>query len=93
MELRSLEREVWTGSAVPLGDVFRLRKVKGDRELRAVCSLVTHRLGWELRLEVNGLLSRSQVCSSLQELLLVSDDWRDSMSHGGWVKEGDYYTD
>ena len=43
---------------------FELRRRKGDRELRAVCSLQTHQLGWELVLEANGLLSRSQAPSS-----------------------------
>ena len=58
--------------------------VKGDRELRAVCSLQTHQLGFELVLEVNGLLSRSQVCHSSDEVLDVCEHWRAVMVGSGW---------
>ena len=40
---------------------------RGLRELHAVCRLDTHRFGYELRLEVNGLMSRTQVCRSTDE--------------------------
>ena len=56
--MQTLQREFWDGHPVALGTGFWLRKRKGDRELRAVCSLQTHQLGWEIRLEVQGLLSR-----------------------------------
>ena len=61
-----------------------MRRRKGDRELRAVCSLQTHQLGWEVVLEVNGLLSRSQVCRSRDEVRDVCEQWRAVMVEAGW---------
>ena len=48
----TLQRAVWDGHPVWLGLGFELRKPKGERELRAVCSLQTDQLGWKLWLEV-----------------------------------------
>lgn len=45
--MQTLQREFWDGHPVTLGTGFELRKRKGDRELRAVCSLQTHQLGFE----------------------------------------------
>ena len=50
----------------------------------ASCSLQTHRFGWEVVLEVNGLLSRSQVCRSRDEVLDLCDQWRAVMVDSGW---------
>ena len=74
----------WNGHPVQLGYAFRLHRRRGDRELEAVCSLQSHVFGWELVLTVNGLLSRSQVCRSRDEVLDVSDDWRAAMVSAGW---------
>jgi hypothetical protein len=60
--MRTLQREFWDGHSVTLGTGFELRKRKGDRELHAICSLQNHQLEFELVLEVNRLLSHSQVC-------------------------------
>ena len=60
-------------------------RVPDDRELHAVCSLQTHRFGWELVLGVNGLLSLSQVCRSRDEVLVVCEQWRAVMVEGGWI--------
>jgi hypothetical protein len=80
----TLQRSIWDGHPVSLGTGFELRKHKGDRELRAVCSLQTHQLGWEVVLEVNGLLSRSQVCRSRDEVLDLCEHWRTVMLQAGW---------
>ena len=53
------QRAVWDGHPVALGNAFELRKPKGLRELHAVCCLDPHRCGYELRLEVNGLMWRT----------------------------------
>ena len=66
------------------GQKLELRKRKSDRELRAVCSLQPHQLGFELVLEVNGLLSRSQVCRSRDEVLDVCEQWRAVMLWALW---------
>ena len=78
------QRAVWDGHPVSLGVGFELRKPKGDRELHAVCSLQTHRFGWEIVIEVNGLLSRSQGCRSRDEVLDVSEQWCAAMRDNGW---------
>ena len=67
-----------------LGTAFDLLKRSGSHELRAVCLLHTHQLGFELRLEVNGLFSRSQVCPSSDEVLETSEHWRTVMIQAGW---------
>jgi len=69
----TLQRTVWDGHPVSLGTGCALHKPKGDRELHAVCSLQTHKFGWEVVLEVNGLLSWSQVCRSRDEVLDVCE--------------------
>jgi hypothetical protein len=83
--MQTLQREFWDEHPVALGTGFGLRKCKGDRELRAVCSLPTHQLGWEIRLEVQGLLSRSQVCRSRDEVLDVCEQWRAEIFEVGWA--------
>jgi hypothetical protein len=64
----TLQRAVWDGP-VSLGVAFESRKPTSDRDLHAVGSLQTHVFGFKLLLEVNGLLSRSQVCRSRDEVL------------------------
>jgi hypothetical protein len=41
----TLQRASWDGHPVSIGTGFELHKPKGERELRAVCSLQTHRFG------------------------------------------------
>ena len=82
--MQTLQREFWDGHPVSLGTGFELHKRKGDRELRAVCSLQAHQLGFELVLEVNGLLSRSQVCRSRDEVLDLCERWLAVMLSAGW---------
>jgi len=83
--MQTLQREFWDGHPVSLGTGFELRKRKGERELHAVCSLQTHVVGWEVVLEVNGLLSRSQVCRSRDEVLDLCEQWRAVMAEGRWA--------
>jgi hypothetical protein len=80
----TLQRAVWDGHPVSLGIGFELHKRKSERELHAVCSLQTHQLGFELRLEVNGLLSRSQVCRSRDEVLDLCKQWSAVMFSASW---------
>jgi hypothetical protein len=56
---------------VELGDAWTLRK--GGKVAR--CILVTHPLGWELRLMTTDLL-RSQVCRSSDEILNTHAQWK-----------------
>ncbi len=67
-----------------LRDTFRLHKDRCGQQLEAACRLVTHALGWELRLEVSGSLQRSQVCRSQDEVLDTSEQWMAAMIGKGW---------
>ena len=72
-------RAYWEGHPIELGDAWTLRK--GERVAR--CVLVTHPLGWELRLMTPDLL-RSQVCRSSEEILGTQEEWRAAMLSKGW---------
>ena len=74
------QRENWNGHPVDCGDAWVLRK--DDKTAR--CSLVTHQLGWELRLITTGLL-RSQLCRSTEEVLRTQEIWRAMMRTEGWA--------
>ena len=77
------QREHWDGHPVALGDAWTLRK--DDRVAR--CILVTHPLGWELRLMTSDLL-RSQVCRSSEEILTTHQQWRIAMVAKGGRNRG-----
>ena len=79
-----LQRPDWYGEPQPVGDTFRLHKSKCGRQLEAVCRLVTHQLGWELRLEVAGSLQMSRVCRRQDEVLDASEQWKTAMIAKGW---------
>jgi hypothetical protein len=74
------QRENWDGHPVPLGDAWTMRK--GDKIAR--CVLVSHQLGWELRLMVGELL-QSQVCRSSEEILNTQESWKAAMMGKGWL--------
>lgn len=57
---------------------------KGDKTAR--CFLVSHQLGWELRLMTTDLV-RSQVCRSLDEILETVDEWEAAMRAKGWEEQ------
>jgi hypothetical protein len=73
------QREDWNGHPVELGNAWILRK--GNKVAR--CVLVTHPLGWELRLMTPDLL-RSQVCRSSEEVLNSHEQWKAAMIVKGW---------
>jgi hypothetical protein len=79
-----LQRSQWHGEPTVLGDMFRLRKDRCGRQLEAACRLITHALGWELRLEIAGSLQRSQVCRTQDEVLETSEQWKVAMIEKGW---------
>jgi hypothetical protein len=54
----------------------------------ARCILVTHPLGWELRLMTSDLL-RSQVCRSSEEILSTHEEWKAAMLERGWRDDED----
>src|SRR4051812_45346586 len=84
MSLEVLQRSDWYGEPKSLGDTFRLHKQKCGQQLEAVCRLMTHALGWELRLEIAGSLQMSQVCLTQDEVLDRSDAWKAEMIDKSW---------
>ena len=45
---------------------------------------MSHELGWELRLEIDGDLQRSAVCRSQDEILDTMEQWKAAMIEKGW---------
>ena len=80
----TLQREHWNGQPTYLGDLFRVSKARGEKPLTAVCKLWTHRLGWELRLEVNGDLQRCDVFRSQDDVLTAGETWKAAMIVKEW---------
>jgi hypothetical protein len=80
----TLQGERWDGRPTYLGDLFRVSKARGEKPLTAVCTLWTHQIGWEVRLEVNGDLQRSEVFRSRDDVLTAGEIWKAAMSEKGW---------
>jgi hypothetical protein len=78
--MNTRQREHWDGDPIELGDAWILRKA----EKVARCILVTHPLGWELRLMTTDLL-RSQVCRSSEEILNTHEAWKTATIGKGWA--------
>jgi hypothetical protein len=72
-------REHCDGHPVELGDAWILSK--GVKVAR--CILVSHELGWELRLMTTDLL-RSHVCRTSDEVLNTHERWKAAMLAKGW---------
>jgi len=79
-----LPREPWNGQPTYFGDLFRVSRVRGDKTLTAVCELWTHALGWEVRLEINGDLQRSEVFRSQDDVLTAGETWNAAMIETEW---------
>jgi hypothetical protein len=81
-----LQRLSWYGEPKELGDLFRL--TKNRRQARAV--LMTHQLGWEVRLLVGRQAEtvRTQVCRSQEEVLSTGEKWRAAIIAEGWTAHG-----
>jgi hypothetical protein len=84
MTIQVAQRAEWQEDPFAVGDLFRLHKHKCGQPIEAACRLVTHQLGWEIRLEIAGSLQRSQVCRSQDEVLDTSEQWKSAMIEKGW---------
>ena len=73
------QRPYWNGPPAELETVWALAK----RGKVARLVLLTHPLGWELRIESGDLLM-TQVCRSDEEIQEVSAGWKDAMIEKGW---------
>lgn len=80
----ALQVQGWNGAPTTVGELFRLHRVRCGQPVAAVCQLVTHPLGWELRLEIAGSLQRSEVCRTHDEVLDTSETWKAGMLENGW---------
>ena len=81
--MNTLRRQNWPGSAVDLGEGFRVQKERG-RQLEAICWLRTHELGFEIVLSLNGNLQRAEVCRSTDEVLSKTEGWKAALLERGW---------
>ena len=63
-----------------MGNVWTLRK----GEKRLVCTLHTHRLGWELRLWYGRELVRSQVCTTQDDVVSTAEKWKATALTDAW---------
>jgi len=51
----------------------------------AKCKLWTHALGWEVRLEINRDLRRSEVLRSQDAVVMAGETWKAAMLEKGWA--------
>lgn len=78
---QTLQRQFWNGQPEELQLLFQLTNARGAR---ARCSLWSHQLGWELRLDLNGSLIRSQVARSHDQVTSTAAEWKSAMHDRGW---------
>jgi hypothetical protein len=79
-----LRRVTWNGTPVELDHLFQLHRQREEKRFDAICRLISHQFGWELRLHVNGELRWSQVCHSQDEVLDTCEAWKAAMIDSGW---------
>jgi len=70
----------WDGTPREQALIVTLRK--GRNEAR--CALWSHRLGWELRTDVNGELLGSEAYGTEGDVLTNIDAWRRQFEKKGW---------
>ena len=52
MPHEGLQRLTWNGRSTELEYLFRLHKPRGEQTIEAICRLLSHEFGWELRLDI-----------------------------------------
>jgi hypothetical protein len=75
-----LKRFEWDGTARELFSPWSL--VKDDRTAR--CRAVTHPIGWELRLEIDGEVIRAKAHADDEPMILDIPAWCEDMLGEGW---------
>jgi hypothetical protein len=76
-----MQRTLYNGEPVYLGNLFRL--TKGSKK-SARAALSSHELGWQLRLVINDDVRHAQVCTSEEEVLATADQWKAALFVRGW---------
>ena len=74
-----LQRPTRFAESATLGELFALNR----NDASARCVLRTHEFGWELRLQMGGLLL-SHVCRSQDEMQMTGEQWKIGMIEDGW---------
>jgi hypothetical protein len=82
MTLQVVQRPYWNGTPREMGELFILHKNR--REAKAL--LLTHQLGWEVRLMIGAQAEvvQTQVCRTHEEVLSTGEAWKAAMSEKGW---------
>ena len=81
----SRERPGWRAVGNTPGERWRLHKAGCGYHRQAVCQLLTHERGWELRLVVDGNdLRNSHVAHSSDDIVNVTERWKAAMVSRGW---------
>jgi hypothetical protein len=78
----SLTRFDWDGTSRPVANVWTL--TKSGRPM--TCSLVTHPIGWELRLRIGSELFQSELCRTEDNVFDVSGKRRSEAEAKGWAQ-------
>ena len=65
-----------------LPDLWSLRR----DQLKLICGVKTHRLGWELRLGAGSNFTRLHVCRTQAEVFSVADGWKAEAMRQGWTE-------
>jgi hypothetical protein len=75
----------WHAGGNTPGERWRLHKAGCGHYRQAVCELLTHERGWELRLVVDGNdLRNSRLLPADDDVLSVVEEWKTAMVERGW---------
>ena len=82
MPLQVLQRADWHGTPHEMGELFVLHKNR--REAKAV--LLTHQLGWEVRLMIGTQLEvvQTKVCRTQEQVFDVGEEWKKGQRKKEW---------
>ena len=82
MPLQVLQRPDWHGTPREVGELFVLHKNR--RTAKAI--IVTHQLGWEVRLLIGAQAEvvQTQVCRTQDEVSATGEQWKAAMAEKGW---------
>jgi hypothetical protein len=81
-----LQREFWRGNLFRSAPAGLVTNPSAARREKPSASLWSHQVGWELRLMIDGgILQRSQVCRSNDEVLDTQEQWKAAMVGKGWA--------
>ena len=78
----ALTRFEWDGISRTLGNIWTAEKAAR----KMTCRLVTHPLGWELRLLIGEELFQSETCRTDTKVFEVADRWESEVASKGWVR-------